>query len=188
MNRLLLILFVMIVVVESAQTQDLALREPSPGKTMIYFMRTATAAPIVKFSFFHGEKYLGKFNGGKYLVYEVDPGEHLFWVKSENTDFIEANVKEGRVYVIDTNVRLGALKAAATFVPLDRADKRYQKHLKRVKKLLAKNKEKIFSDEERFEEEAKLASMIKRIGEKYDKRKSIGKEVKKLNADMHHNL
>lgn len=36
------------------------LQKPSERKALICFMRTSTAAPIVKFSFFYGDKYLGK--------------------------------------------------------------------------------------------------------------------------------
>ncbi len=186
MNRFLLFV-VMSVCFYTVSAQELTLRKPSPGKAMVYIMRTSTAAPIVKFSFFHGEKYLGKFNGGKYMVYEVDPGEHLFWVKSENTDFIEADMTEGKVYILDTSVKLGALKAAASFKPLDKNDKKYSKHLKRVLKLLAKNKERSFTEDELSKEQKKLESMIKRIQEKYAKLKETGKTIKKLTSDMYHN-
>ena len=121
------------------------------------------------------------------MVYEFEPGEHLFWVKSENTDFIEAELESGKVYILDTNVKLGAFKAAATFLPLDRDHKKYDKHLKRILKLLQKDKEQFFSQEEREKEQQKLASMIQRIQEKYTKQKESGKTIKQLEADMNHN-
>lgn len=164
------------------------LQKPSEGKALIYFMRTSTAAPIVKFSFFHGDKYLGKFNGGKYMVYEVDPGEHLFWARSENTAFLEANVQAGGVYIVDTTVKMGAFKAAVGIRPLDKNAKNYERYLKRVKKLFAKNKERNFTEEERKTESVKMADMISRIMEKYERQKAEGKEMAQLTPDMYHVL
>ena len=182
-----LLVFIVLMSAFSVNLNAQELRKPADGKALIYFTRTSTAAALVKFSFYHQDKYLGKFNGGKFLVYEVDPGEHLFWVRSENAVFLDANVQAGGVYIVDTTVKVGAVKAAVKIVPLDKNHKKYEKQLKRINKLLAKNKEQVFTEEERATESTRTADMITRVLGKYEDKKSKGKVVQ-LTSDMYHVL
>jgi len=67
--------------------------EPAPAdKAIVYFVRTSSLGFAINFSYFDSTKLVGKFNGPKYIRYECDPGSHLFWARSENKDFVEAEV------------------------------------------------------------------------------------------------
>ena len=81
------------------------------NKAIIYFVRTSSVGSAINFRYFDGEQYIGKFKGKGYFYYECDPGNHLFWASSENSDFIEAELQVGKTYVIIADPRMGGIKA-----------------------------------------------------------------------------
>ena len=74
MKKVLLI--VVVLFATAMYSQDL--KKPSEGKSLVYFVRSSSVGFLINFKYFDGEQYLGKFNYGKYLVYECEPGKHLF--------------------------------------------------------------------------------------------------------------
>jgi len=111
--------------------------EPSEGKSIVYVTRS-NGAMLMNFRFYDKDLFLGSLEYSSYFVYECEPGEHLFWVASENRDFVEANLEPNKVYVIDLEARVGAFVAAVAAVPQSPKDKRHRKKFyKTVKKELA---------------------------------------------------
>ncbi|MDX1315030.1 MAG: hypothetical protein R3356_05960, partial [Eudoraea sp.] len=90
----------------------------SNDKATVYFTRASGLGALINFTYFDGEKAIGKFNGPKYMKYECDPGKHLFWARSENKSFVEAELQAGKVYLIDVLPRMGGLKASVKLVPV----------------------------------------------------------------------
>ena len=95
MKKLTLIWIMALFALQSDAQQ---LQKPAAGKCIVYFTRVTSMGVAINFKYFDGEKYLGKFNGRKYMIYECDPGRHLFWARSENNDYVEAE-QIGRAYV-----------------------------------------------------------------------------------------
>ena len=77
-------------------TQEIA--KPSEGKSLVYIVKSG-AGYLINFRIYDGDKFLGALNGFSYMVYECEPGKHLFWAASENRDFIEADLEPNGVYV-----------------------------------------------------------------------------------------
>ena len=169
------------------------LRQPAEGKVMVYFTRTSSLGFLINFKFFDGEKYLGKFNYGKYLAYECEPGKHLFWVKAENFDFVEAELEANKIYIIDAEPQMGAFKSAVKLVPFDnnpasyKDDKKYQKKKKLLVDSIIKIKEYTLSEED-FNEEKKydLDDVIKKGIDKYNKKVEEGFVFAKMTSEMNY--
>lgn len=158
---------------------------PSPGKSIVYFARTPGAGALINFKYFDGEKYLGKFNGTNYMIYECDPGEHIFWVAAENRRFIEGSLQPDKVYIVEVRPTMGAMKAAVKIFPVEKGD---GKAMKRVTKLLDKKPPKLTVNTESENTEAEeLAFFIKTGMEKYNRDKEEGKQFPQLTPEMIHN-
>ena len=110
-------------------------KQPSEGKSLVYFVRFAGTGAAINFKYFDGEQYLGKRNGVNYFTYECDPGEHIFWAASENRDFIKGDLKPNATYVVEVRPTMGGLKAAVRLHPVDPGN---EKKKKKVKKIMAK--------------------------------------------------
>jgi hypothetical protein len=157
------------------------LQKPSEGKSIIYFTRVSSAGALINFKFFDGEKYIGKFNGAKYMIYECDPGEHLFWASSENRDFMPAKIEAGKVYIVDARVQIGGIKARVDLMPLKNSD---VKLLKKVNKLLSK-KTAIEMDVNEIErEQTEMTEYIQISLDKYSDRVEKDKEYDMLEPEM----
>jgi len=182
MKKLYFVIALMFAVV-SGFAQEI--KTPAEGKAIVYFVRTSGLGALINFKYFDGEKYLGKFNYGKYLVYECDPGVHLFWAKSENIAYLEADLRASQVYIVNAEPQMGAIKAGVHLAPLDKTDKRYEKQEKRVLENIAKSKLYVLTDEDKTDAEEDLAGLVTRAMEKYRKNKEKGKELDKLTPEMY---
>lgn len=118
-RTILLLLFVLSLTSSFAQKitkQDI--EKPSEGKALVYIAKTG-AGPLVNFRIYHKDKFLGALEGFKYMIYEVEPGEHLFWAASENRSFIEVNLEPNSVYVISAEGQMGAFVASVAMKGLN---------------------------------------------------------------------
>ncbi|WP_209330432.1 hypothetical protein [Lunatimonas salinarum] len=152
---------------------------PNPDKAKVYFMRVSGTGALVNFKYFHGNHYLGKFSGPNYFVYEVEPGEHLFWVTSENRDFIEATLEGGKTYFIEVRPTIGGVKAAVKVLPIDPAD---TKRMKLVNRMILKKQPMVFDDAKVAEDRESMDFFIQNGLEKYTSDKSKGKTVAQLTS------
>ena len=107
-------------------------------KSIVYFVRAKPLGILYNFTYFDGEKSIGRFNGLKYMKYECDPGKHLFWARSENKSYVEADLKPGKTYIIEAIPRMGGIKPSVKLVPVDKNDyklKKIQTTTKRASKV-----------------------------------------------------
>lgn len=160
--------------------------EPAPAdKAVIYFVRPSSLGFAINFSYFDSTKLIGKFNGPAYIRYTCNPGKHLFWARSENRDFVEAEVEAGRIYFIEAIVKMGAVKAA---VNLDPVDPENEKRMKKILKLIDKKSSESFSEEELEVEERKMNDVVVRGLEKYNNDKLKGKARPGLDKSMYYKI
>lgn len=181
-----IILVVVLVVLNVLFVFSQELKAPAEGMALIVFTRSVLDAPIVKFSFFDNDRFIGKIGAGSYVAYECDPGKHIFWGKSENMDFLEANLEANQIYLVETKVKTGILKARIKLVPYGPNLKHAEKFKESLLKRIAKRKEVsegIITDSEDAEDALK-ATIEKGLPE-YQKRKEKGKEIGVLTPDMH---
>ena len=86
--------------------------KPAPtDKAVVYFVRASSLGALINFTYFDSSKVIGRFSGPKFLRYECEPGEHLFWARSENRDYIKGNLEAGKIYVIDVIPQMGSSKS-----------------------------------------------------------------------------
>ncbi len=76
---------------------------------------------MINFTFYDGENIIARFAGRKYFRYECAPGPHVFWAKAENRSYVEANLEAGKIYLIESLVNMGAIKARVQLQPHDPA-------------------------------------------------------------------
>lgn len=115
----------------NVSAQDLMV--PAEGKSLIYFARTSGTGALINFKYFDGEKYLGKFSGVNYMVYECEPGDHILWIGAENRDFVSANLLPGKTYLMEVRPTMGAFKAAVKLFPLSPTDEKAVKKIAKIK-------------------------------------------------------
>lgn len=160
------------------------IKKPAEGKAIVYFTRHSSLGFLINFKYFDGDKFLGKFNHGKYLIYECEPGKHLFWVKAENYDFVEADLEAGKTYIIDAEPKMGAFKAAVNLSPLDRNHKKFEKLKDKIFKSIVKGKEYTTTDEEKNEGNSEAVQLYPIALEKYNSKKEKEGSVLTLSSDM----
>jgi hypothetical protein len=127
------------------------------NKAIIYFVRTSSIGSAINFRYFDGEQYIGKFKGKGYFYYECDPGNYLFWASSENADFIEAELQEGKTYVIIADPKMGGLKARVALSIMNFSD---DKSVKKILKIIDKKSSSYISSSEITKGQEKYANHI----------------------------
>ncbi|MNU18919.1 hypothetical protein D3C71_71280 [compost metagenome] len=95
-----------------------AIDKPSEGKSLVYILKTG-AGVLINFRVYDKDIFLGSIASGNYLVYECEPGQHLFWAGAENRDYVEANLEPNAVYVINAEGQMGAFVAGVNLKPLN---------------------------------------------------------------------
>ncbi|MCG2792421.1 MAG: hypothetical protein L6262_02585 [Weeksellaceae bacterium] len=177
-NKLFLLLVLMFNF-STAYSQKITTQEidkPRDGKSLVYILRTG-AGPLLNFRIYDKDRFLGALSGFKYMVYECDPGAHVFWAASENRDFVEANLEPNAVYVLNAEGQMGAFIAQASLNPLNPNEFRDKRTFYQVVKG-AKKQIYVPATDDKTEN-------IKSGLEKYQSLKtSNSKKIKVLTADM----
>lgn len=112
-------------------------------------------------------------NGTNYVAYECEPGKHVFWVASENRDYVKGELKPNSTYIIEVRPTMGAVKAAVRLHPVAPDN---EKVLKRVRKFASKKGLTTLKGEG----DEDMAFFIKNGMQRYCK---IENEVKEINSD-----
>ena len=99
-------------------TSAQALESPTDGKAIVYLTRMYSIGLTTKFKIFHNDRFIGKLGTTQFFRIECEPGEHLFWAKSENYAFTQATLEEGGIYVLDAVPTLGGLKVQVDLKPI----------------------------------------------------------------------
>ena len=140
--------------------------EPAPSeKAVVYFVRSSMFGFAINFTYFDSTKVIGRFNGHKFLRYECDPGEHLFWARSENRDYVKADLEAGKIYVIDVIPQMGAVTARVRLVPINSSNYK----MKKTQKLLTKGKSESFTERELAVLQKETVDIVARGLERYKK-------------------
>ncbi len=154
---------------------------PNSGKCLVYFMRPSSSAFAIKFKLYDNEVLVDKLGHSNYIAYECDPGEHIFVLKSENTDYLEANLEANKVYLVECEVQPGIITARVAFNPISPQHKKFENKEKDILKLIgnAKKGKEAGQDEEQPEFEEMSSTM-----KKFYENKKKGKKIKQLSPDM----
>ena len=144
--------------------------KPAPAdKAVVYFVRPSIMGIVSNFMFFDNDKVIGKFNAYKYLRYECEPGEHLFWAKSESMSFVKGNLEAGKIYVIDARSTMGPMTSGVRLVPINSA--KYK--MKKIKTLLAKTDPVVMSEEKLASLQKQTVDLIERGLNKAEKKEGM---------------
>ena len=95
-----------------------AIDKPTEGKSLVYILKTGAGA-MLNFRIYDKDIFLGPLSGYNYLVYECEPGPHVFWAASENRDYVEADLQPNGVYVLNAEGQMGAFIASVSLKPLN---------------------------------------------------------------------
>lgn len=155
-------------------------------KAVVYFARVSSLGFAINFSYFDSATLIGKANGTNYIRYECAPGQHLFWVRSENRDFVEADLEAGKIYFLEAEPRMGAIKAAAALEPLDPQNPRDQKRISKILKMIGKKAPESFTPEQLAKDAGLLEDAVKKGLEKYQEEKNAGKKIARLEKTMNY--
>ena len=131
---------------------------PAKGKAVIYFARTSAMGMLYNFNFFDKDKFIGKFHSTGYLRYECEPGEHVFWARAENSDFMTAELEADKIYFVLAEPHMALATTRVELRPIDPNNKKDDNRLKNIIKLIEKKEPDVTSPEEIAEEENKKAS------------------------------
>ncbi len=156
-----------------------------PGKAVIYFVRPSMLGFAINFSFFDSTNMIDKFNGSGYIRYECEPGNHLFWAKAENKDFIEAEVDSGKIYFVEAVPQMGAITYGVRLIPVYPND---EKRITRLIKFLNKNEAVSIADQEPVKAQHEWSDVITRGMDKYKKDKASGKDILRLEKEMNYEI
>ncbi len=140
---------------------------PSPGKAVIYFVRTKSYY-YENIQYFDNNRYIGELNAKGFLRYECDTAQHLFWIFTSRENFVIAHLQEGRTYIVNYLVKghgLGFISPIASMavsynqfnlIPLAPD---YQELLNESKKVIQKNKPVVIPEKEisRINKEMKIS-------------------------------
>ena len=149
-----LLLFIVVLLQFSLHAQTI---EPAPAdKAVVYFVRASGLGVLVNFTYFDSTKVIGRFNGPKFMRYECEPGKHLFWARSENKDFVRADLEAGKIYVIDVIPVMGMIKAGLRLKPIN--SEKYR--MKKIQKLLTRKKSEVFSEKDLESLQKKMEQVI----------------------------
>ena len=105
-------------------------KKPSEGKALVYFVRYQGAIAALDFKYFDGDKYLGRAAMINYFAYECEPGEHVFWVATENREYIKGNLKPNCVYIIEVRPYLRTVMAGTKLYQIDPTNERAMKKVR----------------------------------------------------------
>lgn len=152
---------------------------PSKGKSAVYFVITGSSGGMVpKYECFADQHYIGYLKAKKYIRYECDPGEHLFWISSENKEFLTAELLADEIYIVRVEFTTGAFKSHPGF-RVEHSDKQLAKAVKLIEK-----KESLSFDRAHLEEEnEKFAGFIRSNLERYEKKTKDVYNFRHLAAD-----
>jgi hypothetical protein len=104
-------------------TPDRIPSRPEHGKAMVVFMRPSSMGYGFQSSVFEVRDdqpvLAGILAQKEKMVYQADPGEHLFMVIGESADFMSADLQAGKTYYALVTPRMGAWRARFSLKPIN---------------------------------------------------------------------
>lgn len=155
---------------------------PAEGNAVIYFVRVSNFGGAASFEYFRDDRFIGIFKGKNYMRYECPPGKSLFWVSSEDKEFLDCDLEAGQTYVVLVNIEMGAWKANVGLEPITPENEDFP----RVKELVKSEPPVITSPEKIKDTEAKLKErrFVENILERYESEWKNSKHTKKVTREM----
>lgn len=177
------------------------IKGPAEGKSMVYFTRSSPFVLLFNFSYFDGTNYIGKFNNGKYIAYECDPGKHVFWSSSggktieigANKSYVQADLEAGKTYIIHSEVIVRVLTTDVKLVPFNndpssyRNKKQYNARKETVTNSILQGIQYNPTPQEQSDDIAAFATLSKNGMEEYNKDLAEGKKFTQLPKEMFYN-
>lgn len=151
----------------------------SEGKSNVYITRSG-AGVLLNFRVYDGEKFISKIPSGNYVIYETEPGEHIFWAASENRDYVKANLEAGKTYVIDIEGKMGLVLAAVNLNPLDPTNKKDQTKFYRA----IKNNSELAYESNSVDSEEKAENVAKAMSKYNELAAKNSSKIKTLSASQ----
>ena len=154
---------------------------PAPGKAVVYFARVSSYGGGTSFEYFHNDRYIGIFKGKNYMRYELDPGEQLLWISSENKEFITCDLQEGGTYIIIIDIIMGFWKAHVGASPITVED---TEKFERAKELIMDKEPVVTSEKKIAQMNEKLSDFIPEMLERYETEWKEERNFKHVSPDM----
>lgn len=189
-NKIFLFIGIISLLITSSviKAQSQSIEIPTDGSVNVYLVNGATR----KFDIYNKETRITALRTAEYTIYNIQPGEHIFWTAENPSNFLKGNFEANSTYVValeapDSAVLfgvVGVLTAGAKMMVFDPNEFRHKKLfyqvVKRFKKVdldgvLPKNNEEMVKKA--------LDKYNKFSNEKQDKILVITPEMKFMNAD-----
>ena len=164
----------------SQKIEQQTIKKPTEGKSLVYIIRSNGVGAALNFRVYDSETFIGKIAAGTYIVYETEPGEHVFWAASENRDYVKANLDADQVYVIDVEGKMGMVLAAVNLNPLDPNNKKDQN---KFYKVIKKHKELVY-DANSLELEDKSENVSRAMAKYKELAEKSNNKIRSLSADQ----
>ena len=95
---------------------------PQAGKGQVVFFREKKfVGAAMSYKVREGEAELGKLSNGSYLVLEVEPGTHQYYMQGETKDVLTLDVEAGETYYVQGGISMGVLAGRPNLSPSDQA-------------------------------------------------------------------
>lgn len=112
-----------------AQKQSIEI--PTDGTVNVYLLNGATR----KFDVYDSDKRITNLKSGYYVIYNVQPGEHLFWTAENPANFLKGNFEANSTYVVALEAQdsamafgiVGALAAGAKMMVFNPSEYKHKK-------------------------------------------------------------
>ena len=101
-------------------------RHPTPeapaGKALVYVIRPTMSGNKIQTKLAVDQRWVGVNRGHNYFFLELDPGEHYFCSKAENTSTLAVKVEAGKTYFVEQKIKTGFMKARNKLAVLSDAE------------------------------------------------------------------
>jgi len=158
---------------------------PAKGKAVVYFARTSGGYSLssiaTNFNFFDKEHFIGKFSSTGYVRYECEPGEHVFWCRAENSDFMTAELEADKIYFVLAEDHMALATARVELRPIDPHNKKDNGRVKSILKLIERKEPDVTTPEEIAQEEKKQDQHARAIKNFEDGKKG---KIERLTKEM----
>ncbi|MCK4665420.1 DUF2846 domain-containing protein [Candidatus Dependentiae bacterium] len=80
----------------------------SPGKSLVYFYRENKLEGLgLSYIIYANEEKVGRLQNGTYFLKEFEPGEYIFWAKTEVKDEVILKLEPNEIYYIKGQIVMG---------------------------------------------------------------------------------
>jgi hypothetical protein len=115
------------------------------------------------------------------MRYELDPGEQLLWISSENKEFVTCDLQEGGSYIVIVDIIMGMMKARVGATPITVAD---TEQFERAKELIMAEPPVVTPAEKIEQMNIKLADFIAEKLKQYEEEWKHEHEFNHISPEM----